>query len=230
MALLLKSGAVFIHVPKTGGGWVHTALHEQGLLHRDARVAFNHSPPGHVNEVMRWTPGRYLRHWPMRPLVTPGALRRAPKFCFVRDPLKWYESWWKFMAGRWKAWEPGRWHPQREIDGCGDDDFGGFVEKVLEAQPGYVSRMYAMYTDGCAFVGRFERLADDLSAALEELGVAHDAAALKATPHVNVSRSLLGRPEWDPALRRRVEEAEREAIERFGYGGGRGVRGELRGL
>ena len=32
MAVMLKCGAIFLHVPKTGGSWVTSALANQGLI------------------------------------------------------------------------------------------------------------------------------------------------------------------------------------------------------
>ena len=35
MALLLKKGECFLHIPKTGGSWVSVILKEQGLVHKE---------------------------------------------------------------------------------------------------------------------------------------------------------------------------------------------------
>lgn len=215
MAELLRSGAVFIHVPKCGGTWVRESLKRQGLW-RD-RVGFKHSTPAHVNDVLRHHGWQFVKHWPRHPWVTPGALRRAFKFSVIRDPLGWYESYWKYMAGQWHPWEVGRWHPQRPIDGCGSDDFNEFVRKVLAKRPGYVTEMYGWYTDGCDFVGRCERLVEDTIAALERAGERFDAEAIRTQPRVNVSESRRGRPVWDADVLARVIDAEADGIDRWGY-------------
>lgn len=215
MAELLRTGAVFIHVPKCGGNWVREALRELGLWR--CRIGFKHSTPERIADVWQFHRAQFLRHLPTRPDVTPGKLRRAFKFCFVRNPIGWYESWWKFMAGDWHPWEVGRWHPQRPIDDCGDDDFDRFIENVLRVRPGYVSEMYGWYADGSDFVGRCESLAVDLGEALRRSGIAVDAARLERIAPTNVSPSRRGTPRWNPELLRRVVEAETGAIERFGY-------------
>jgi hypothetical protein len=216
MADLLRGGAVFVHIPKCGGSWVCNALAAQGILR--ARVGFKHSPPDQLASILRHRPWHFIRCWLRHPGLTPPRLREAFKFTFVRNPVRWYESYWKFMAGAWHPWEPGRWHPQRPIDTCADDDFNRFVGNVLRERPGYVSEMYGWYTDrGVDYIGRCERLCDDLIEALGRAGEQFDAAALRTFPRVNESSARRGQPVWNPDLLRRIVEVERPAIERFGY-------------
>jgi len=215
MAELLNTGAVFLHVPKCGGTWVRTVLHQLGVLR--GRIGYKHSPVEHVNNIMRFHGWQFVRHWPFHPWVTPGSLRKAYKFCFVRHPLSWYESWWKFTMKTQAVWEQGRWHPQRPIDGCASDDFNVFLRNVLKHRAGYVSEMYSWYTEGSSFVGRFERLEDDLAVALCGAGVEVDVDSLRAVPAVNVSEEQALPLEWDPVLRSRIIESEWAGIERYGY-------------
>ena len=217
MAELLKSGAVLIHVPKTGGTWVREVLRKLNLLYRDSRMGLKHSTPEHINDILRFRCGHFIRHWPFRPTVTPKKLRDAFKFCFVRNPLRWYESWWKYMAGHWHPWEADRWHPQRMIDNCGDDDFNVFLANILRNRPGYVSEMYSWYTEGVDFVGKCESLADDLVRALDAAGLNVDIEVLHRFPSVNQSKSHLGEPEWDSMILQKIIDSESASIERFGY-------------
>lgn len=215
MAELLKNGDVFIHVPKSGGNWVRDLLRRQNLWR--CRIGYKHSTPERINDVWRFHRWQFLKHLPTRPDVTPAKLRRAYKFCFVRNPVAWYESWWKFMAGDWHPWEVGRWHPQRPIDGCGSDDFNTFVENVLRDHPSYVSEMYAEYARGCDFVGRTETMADDLESVLGERGISFEPARFSTVARVNVSPKRLGLPQWKPEVFRRLVDSERSAIVTFGY-------------
>ena len=215
MAELLRNGAIFIHVPKCGGNWVREALRDRGLWR--CRIGYKHSTPERISNVWRFHRWQFIKHLPTRPDVTPAKLRSAFKFCFVRNPITWYESWWKFMAGDWHPWETGRWHPQRPIDSCGDDDFNRFVENVLRERPGYVSQMFRWYVDGSDFVGRTERLAEDLQTALRECGAETELDALRSVPAANVSEPRCGLPTWDAVVLRRLIEAEADAISRFGY-------------
>lgn len=215
MADLLRSGAVFIHVPKCGGTWVTRVLKQMGVLR--GQIGRKHSLPEHIDHIWTVHPLHYLKHWAFQPGVSQRSLRRAFKFTFVRNPLTWYESWWKFMAGDWHPWQERTWHPQRLIDDCGDDDFNAFVGNVLTKRPGYVGEMYGWYTKRGIFVGKFERLADDLISALQRAGENFSEPVIREFPRQNKSQAKLGEPSWDPALLRRVIEAEAPAIEKFGY-------------
>ena len=215
MAELIQSGAVFLHVPKCGGTWVREALRRVKLWR--ARLGFKHSSAAHINDIMKHHGWQFIRHLPFHPTVTPGSLRRAYKFCFVRNPVRWYESYWKFMAGAWEPHEPGRWHPQRAIDSCGDDGFNTFVSNVLRERPGYVSEMYSWYTDGCRSIGKCERIVDDLVAVLRELNLTFDEPALRAFPRTNESLARCGQPVWNLDVLDRVIEAEAAGIDRYEY-------------
>ncbi len=248
MALMLRSGAVFLHVPKTGGSWVTRVLEEQGLVVR----RFEHIHAGAWQVARFLQPARALRN-DMRahvaasmPISWRRRLRRALRlrgrggsvvaapspedvprppgkpfaFCFVRHPLNWYESYWKYQVKTgWIEYgtpgDPFDWHPWAVLRGIRSDDFNTFVHELVEREPGYVSRMYGWYVDGFVdFVGRQERLAEDLVEALRLAGEAFDDEAIRRAPRVNVSSAPL---QWDPALRREVLRLEYAAIRRFGY-------------
>ncbi|MEM9017777.1 MAG: hypothetical protein AAGC68_12250, partial [Verrucomicrobiota bacterium] len=89
MALILKNGAVFLHIPKTGGTWVSKVLREEGLVacsmgHRHANWLHLLAPGNQGlgrNLEYAYKRVRFLRPRP-RPFL----------FCFVRHPLDWYES------------------------------------------------------------------------------------------------------------------------------------------
>lgn len=197
---LRRHGALFLHIPKTGGSWVEYMLGELGLEIEQAGTI----------EGVTW------RHAPQSML-----LERHPfTFTFVRHPLSWYESWWKFQAGIWKVWEPGSWHPQRELERCQSDDFSEFIRLMIRHEPGYVSRMYEWYIgppghDFVQYVGRQENLVENLIEVLTMLGCDFDAEAILQAPRANESEKRFGEPVWDPELRARILELESPAIRRF---------------
>lgn len=196
--LLSERKALFLHIPKTGGNWVRTALYLMGIEHHETKKKIpssqSHAIPSHIDEDWNFS------------------------FAFVRHPVAWYESYWKFQAGVWKRFELGVWHPHRCIDECSSDDFNLFVENCLREQPSYVSRMYEWYLGppnqtSVNFIGRTENLIEDFRRLLVLLDYA-DMKIPNVSP-VNVSESRMGKPVWDPLLKSKVMISERASIERF---------------
>jgi hypothetical protein len=81
-----------------------------------------------------------------------------------------------------------------------------------------VSLLYRIYTEGAGFVGRYERLEEDLRAALEVAGLDPRTSFQRAPMNVASARPELGRRcRYPLALARRVAAVEDEAIRRFDY-------------
>lgn len=224
----LIDGSEFLHIPKTGGTWVESVLRENGLVacslgheHADYdRNLFQSvvSVRDHLGEAMRIT-----RHKLMH-----GRRKTPPdadvfRFCFVRHPLAWYESWWKFMRGQdWHDWgvqnSRAGWHPNAVLNGLGSPDFNTFVRNVVRARPGYVSElMFAFTKPGISFIGRTEYLRRDLARVLDTLGLSYDAGRLERKPEMMVSGKPSETIVWDPALRDTVMRLELPALIHFGY-------------
>lgn len=225
MALLLQGGAIFLHIPKTGGNWVARVLDECGLIR------------GHLGQNKHVTMDRLLV--PLSPkgnrprgLFAMQRLRSqlSPKpfmFCFVRHPLAWYESWFKYMsqpARNWRDYGNEKdlfdWHPNAVLNGCGNRDFNRFVRNVITKRPGYVTELYASYAQPqIDFVGQQENLREDLIAVLKKLELKFDETFVREFEALGVSPKPKEKIEWDPDLRREVLEVERIALIRYGYEG-----------
>jgi hypothetical protein len=222
MALLLKNGAVFLHVPKTGGCFVQKVLRHLDLVgrpigdhnshdrvfwydrfHRDEKVARNL-----VRRALGWIPR-----------VSPSGFR----FCFVREPLSWYVSCWRFMESRkWKREgdeaNPYHWNPLEMLNGLGSSDFNEFVSNVNRKRPGFVTELYGWYARPTTqFVGKQENLVADLRRVLAAMKVDVELSYLQELPPINAVASYIPRPEWDPALRRKTQRLEYAAYVRYGY-------------
>jgi hypothetical protein len=153
------------------------------------------------------------------------------KFCFVRQPHSWYESYWRFMQGHdWKSFHEERqqertilfkrpWHPNAFLERIGRRDFRKFMSTVLEEYPGYLTQMYGWFAPPgeIDFVGRTESLVDDLLDALTQAGINVNEEAVRNTAKVNTSPRQIDRPEWDDDLRDAVRRLEAPVFERFGY-------------
>jgi hypothetical protein len=226
MTSLLKNNAVYLHIPKTGGTWVYAVLTALGLVR--ARLGHEHADLLHAAWHDRFcSDAKLFRHLLRRFARSSRAPVAMPldsfKFCFVREPIKWYESYWRFMQTMdWQAIGdeavPIKWHPNAMLNGLGSPDFNTFMANVLRKRPGYVTEMYGWYTPpNIDFVGKQENLTEDLAQALTLMKVDFDPAQLKAMPVINESPSKIPKPEWDPKLKRQTLLAEYAGYVRFGY-------------
>jgi hypothetical protein len=128
MATFLRNNAVFLHIPKTGGKWVDSVLDELNLV----RFHFSHTHANYERTVY------YYRYYPMhfiRQTIKKGyylpKLKKGFKFCFVRHPIKYYESYFKYAWSLGWPRFPGLilgsktdvWHPNQPLFDIGDKDF-----------------------------------------------------------------------------------------------------------
>ena len=223
MTTILKNGAVFLHVAKTGGRWVESVLSELDLV--DKVVAPRHMDVVHyANRVDRINnkPMNRLGNW-----FSPALSDKPPfMFCFVRNPFDWYESWYKFMSRpdqNWRDWggqnDLANWHPMSALNGLGDFDFNQFVANVYDKRPGFVSQMYALYTQApMSFIGKQENLIDDLLKAFKLMNLNVNEEEVRSISKVGVSQpSCTASISWDPELKTKIAFAEYSAFIRYGY-------------
>ena len=229
MAIRLTDGSQFIHIPKTGGSWVSEVLHANGLVaeylgHKHADYDLNLFHP-------RISPKRVLPTYCKVALNRlearfTGKKRPEPRvfrFAFVRHPLSWYESHWKFMQGLdWIDWGVSNscddWHPCSILNGLGSPDFNQFIRNVVQVRPGYVSELFFAFTkQGIDFIGKNENLRDDLMAVMAIRGLKVDEDAVKKLKRVNESKVKQDKIQWDPDLRDLVMRLEMPALVHYGY-------------
>ncbi len=228
MAIQLTDNATFLRIPKTGSAWVRSILEKNNLIlaykgHQhgdfDANLFGNRSMTGrqHLAEALHLLKGR----------VFPNSMNknvRSPfRFCFVRDPFSWYESYWKFMEGRgWNDWgkinSSQHWHPCAVLNGLGSSDFNEFVWNVVNRRPGYVSELFYSYTKlGISYIGKTETLREDLLAVLRHLKVDFAEEDIFDSSRVNESNKPAKKIEWEPSLRKLVTQLEMPALVHFDY-------------
>ena len=222
MAVILKNGAIFLHVPKTGGTWIHRTLKSMDLVR--GNTATKHADIDRVFTPTGNTPGRIFRFY-ARWMTGAYPGRQPFIFAFVRNPLTWYESWFKYMSRTGLQWGPAgdandlnHWHPCAGLNGLGDTDFNQFVRNVIREQPGFVTQMYGGYTRSpVRFVGRMENLRDDLVRVLLEMGLAFDEQAIREAPPINTAFESQNTIQWEPELREQVTRLEYAGMLRYGY-------------
>lgn len=190
MSTLILDECQILHIPKCGGKWVQQALEAGGVQYTEWHVA--HATRPHKD---------------------------LPAVAFVRHPLTWWQSLWRYRMGR--GW-PGDEVPFRvagepyNLEPLFSDSFAKFAQNVLRDCPGYCGRIFELFVGPVAFIGRQESLAGDLVRALQMFGVEHDAKRIWTTPPYHVTDKGFD-ASYTPELRAAMAEAEREAIERFGY-------------
>lgn len=199
----------FIHVPKTGGCSVKTAL----LPYADDPLAY---PPNrwldragiHVNYFAPWRHKRFRTHTPAAILhreLPRSAFDALFTFAFVRNPWDLLVSSFHFLR-RSPAHRRGR-----LVDRLAT--FDRYVEYEIARGKLLQTRMLTG-RDGkllVDYVGRYESLAADFAAVCRRLGLA------AALPHVNAGDHGDYRTYYSPALAARVAAGFAADIERFGY-------------
>jgi hypothetical protein len=190
MATVVTAGIRFLHVPKTGGIWVTGAMFASG--------------------VAAWRPESLPFH---ADLADSREYADRFTFAFVRHPLAFWRSYWGYRMRE-------GWDPDSDLDRqAASPDFEEFVNRVIEFAPGGAEATFERFVgttgDEIDFVGRHERLADDLVAALRSAGEGFDESALRAHPHANVSDYDKAPAIYTRRTAERLAECERATIERF---------------
>jgi hypothetical protein len=225
MALYLKNDAIFLHIPKTGGSFISRILYDQGLV--SYQIGGKHSEAPHllVPPLGSKRPNRRPKEW-LKYFLAVRRLRRNPHpvlFHAVRNPYSWYESWYKYMSAQdrnWRDWgtkgQPLDYHPNMELNGICGVDFNEMMARMLDEQPGYVTRLYCRFGSfGRTRALKLENIAQELCVLLDEIGATYDRASVMDAPPYWVSKKT--QIEWDPKLRARVAELDRTAFEIYGY-------------
>lgn len=197
--------SLFLHIPRTGGTFVEAILREIGF---EPRL---YSPPG----VSRH--GK-AEHYDLS--------RYGFVFTVVRNPLELYRSTYCFLlAHNWQVWEPGTYHPWRQLEPYAGLPYGKWVRTICEKQPGYFSRIYANrvapldQSGKLCSVLRTEHLADGLSAMLSMIG-ADTPKVLKSlldTPPQNCSAHprLFENLHEEERARAQIYESESDAMAKY---------------
>ncbi len=232
MALILKGGAVFLHIPKTGGNWVTKVLEECNLI--EGSLGSKHADISHLFALRSGGmtgPAGYVHHekdyFKYQIKRKMGLLGKGKPFmfCFVRHPLSWLESWFKYMSQptqNWLTWgderDAGKWHPNGLLNGVGSADFNQYIRNVIQRRPGYVTELFGWYTTAeVDFIGRQENLKEDLITALKTLELKFDEEFVRNYPLVGESRKPSNPILWDEALREAVLKLEYAGLVRYGY-------------
>lgn len=210
MATILNKGEVFVHVPKAGGTFIRRALDHLRITQRHLEDDSSHRTTRVLKEHLNWG-GNY-------PFI----------FCFVRHPLTWYESYYKFMCKRRLdvSSYPSFKHKNYpllilenlliQLKTRDALSFDNFIKKVLQERPGFVSELYACYdTFECSFVGKQENLRKDLITVLKSRKYKFNSSEIINFGTINKSSGI--EIKWDSGLRREILATEIICLRRYNY-------------
>jgi hypothetical protein len=224
MALLLKNGSIFLHIPKTGGNWVRHILKKSNLIHSEI---------GHKHADMTRT---IYTSFCSKPSSLIDSIRRKPilpkfpdnsvfLFTFVRHPISWYESWFRYQSQATKNWYKfgtegilSDWHPNSTLNGLGHPEFSIFIDRVLKKRPGYVTELFFSYTTPeISFIGKQENLRKDLCKALSLANEKYDEDMIMNEKPVGISNPPSLNMAWGKSQKTEALRLEWPSIVRFGY-------------
>jgi hypothetical protein len=224
MAILLKSNAVFLHIPKTGGSWVRKVLYDNDLV--VCSFSHEHADLERVLNLSGHYPGDFIKKSLKIRSNIERKVRNAYKFAFIRHPVSWYVSTWRYMESiQWhdfvKKQNPSRfhlkydhWHPFEKLYPLKSANLSEFIHNVITKIPGYYTNLVYSYTgmDTLDFIGRQEHLLEDLKKVLTNLGI--ETAELHFEPE-KVNRSIIPKPELDSQLAEMILQSEYPVIKKY---------------
>lgn len=196
MAVLLEH-STFYHLPRTGGTWVTEVLLSGAVKGNIATVrSFKREVDAFINN----------KH------VPPATLK--PKnfsFAFVRHPLDWYKSVWKFRTKHDGTWKVKRYCELTTK--CGRNNFPEFIDALIKNYPdGYYNKVVDKFSP-VDFMGRQETLVDDLIIALTMAGEKFDEKAIRNYKQTNVSRKI--GLSYTPEQKKKLLKIEKKVIDLY---------------
>jgi hypothetical protein len=220
MPTILKGNLVFLHIPKTGGTWVKKVLESLDLI-IEKDVAHEHSTYAHYSGWVRGQKSRTLLERLGRKKKGSRPPAEPTFFCVVRNPITWYESWFKFQIwqklAHWGApGVPEKWHVMSALNDDLSEDFNEFVANVNRNHPGFVTALYSMYAmNSGARVLHLENIRHELADLLSASGLPVDPSELQTRSAENASPSV--DLQWNKKLKQLTIQNEMAAFRGYGY-------------
>ena len=196
---------IFVHVPKTAGSSLRELLRPHSNARRKSLIGSVLRPLGLPRDHRRFC---FLTHGPLKTaqrIMDEETFRSYFKFAFVRNP-------WDRLVSEYNALmhKPGHRRYARVAKLGG---FAGYLKyEAPRVAPNQVELLLNLDGQiGVDFIGRFERLNEDVRAVCERLGIPCD------LPHVNGHPHAEYRQFYDEQTREYVRKHWARDIEAFGY-------------
>jgi len=218
---LPEKKALFLHIPRTGGTWTKEAMFQAGIpMDKWGRIGEPYRPKKHT----------------IIPHIRPDLLQRVGVvFAFVRHPVQYYVSIWRFATRSWKDRpEEMQWKVRERNDPAAINeavnrwkpDFNEWLEEMLEEEPGWATRWFERYVgppggEFCHFIGRTETIEQDVEQVVRMLGYGdrwdekRERIAMIRHARNRVRTAKAPHPEVTDEQRVRIERSERVLINRF---------------
>jgi len=207
MAVILEN-SVILHIPKTAGKYVRTVLDLNEVPY--TQTSRNTGCQGMGRELNGYASSHCI------PRGDDEYKSRKRRLVFVRHPLTWYISYWAFRMRfkntdrHWMYWRLDSEFDQR----CGHDDFNRFIDKVIAEWPnGFLTALYAHYTEEASYIGRMENVDRDL---LQFLNSAEGVESIKS-PGLKINISDHMGAKYTAMQATAIMDAEAEVVSKYNY-------------
>ena len=202
MAVLLNNDFIFFHIPKTGGKFIDQILINNKLY--ICRIGHRHSNYDHINPIIN---KKYIRFLQKNDRHIDIKLNHPLKFfCTIRDPITWYESWFKYnlknnLASGKEEGNYLNWHILSPLTECNNENFNRYMYCINKTHPGFVTYLFRSYIINTKiYIIRFENLIEDLEKFFVINKFNLNFEDLKNTPPINVSDNM--NIVWDEKIKR----------------------------
>ncbi|MDA9748682.1 hypothetical protein N9U75_00860 [Pelagibacteraceae bacterium] len=216
MSLLLKNGYVFFHIPKTGGKFIDQVLVKNNLYL--CRIGSRHSNYDHINPIISQS-NLTINFKNKKKSINIKLNHPLKFFCVIRDPLSWYESWFKynskinFEGGKDKG-DYLNWHITSPLTECNNENFNNFMYCVNKSKPGFVTYLFNSYIINTKIqLIRFENFAENLKNFFLENNFNIDYNDLEKSNPVNASEEYS--LEWENSIKKQTILNEKNYIDLY---------------
>lgn len=175
----------FLHIPKTGCNWVRAIIKKSKTKKIEMAKINKHATFDLlVGDNNNFSIKELFKE------------KKINFFCTVRNPLTWYESWFKYQtANNFKIWGKHKnlvasdWHCIEPLN-MQKKTFNEFIKFVNKSNPGFLTHLYYSYTISNAKVIKFENLKQEFLDLNKQWDMGIDEKLILNEAKINVSPKL----------------------------------------